>query len=147
MSHRAWRAPLLLGAACLCAAVHAYATDAYDAAVANPQRSAADLKRDPLDHPGAILREDILPDLGMTIIELSAHLELSRQTLHMIMRERRAITADVAVRFGRAFGTTSAFWMNLQSNHDTWHAERSKAVPAIKRIVAGTKATKLRKAA
>jgi predicted methyltransferase len=53
---RAWAAPLLLGTACLVAAAHASAPDAYDAAVANRARSAADLKRDALDHPADILR-------------------------------------------------------------------------------------------
>ena len=69
--HRTWRAPLLLSVACLLAAAHANAADAYDAAVANPQRSAADLKRDPLDHPAEILRlSGIKP--GMRVADVLA---------------------------------------------------------------------------
>ena len=69
--HRTWRAPLLLSVACLFAAAHANAADAYDAAVANPQRSAADLKRDPLDHPAEILRlSGIKP--GMRVADVLA---------------------------------------------------------------------------
>jgi predicted methyltransferase len=70
-THRAWQALLLLCAACLFAGVHANAADAYDAAVANPGRSAADLKRDPLDHPAEILRlSGIKP--GMRIADVLA---------------------------------------------------------------------------
>jgi len=69
--HRTRRAPLLLSVACLLAAAHANAADAYDAAVANPQRSAADLKRDPLDHPAEILRlSGIKP--GMRVADVLA---------------------------------------------------------------------------
>ena len=56
-----WQAPSLLCAVCLLAAIHANAADAYDAAVAHAGRSAADLKRDSLDHPADILRAISLP--------------------------------------------------------------------------------------
>jgi predicted methyltransferase len=66
-----WRAPSLLCLVCLCAAVNANAADPFDAAVAHPGRSAADLKRDPLDHPADILRlSGIQP--GMRVADVLA---------------------------------------------------------------------------
>jgi antitoxin HigA-1 len=44
------------------------------------------------------------------------------------------VTADVAARLGRAFGNSAAFWLNLQSNHDAWHAERDPKVAKIKKL-------------
>ena len=85
-------------------------------------------------HPGALLREDILPGLGMPKAKLAEHLGISRQTLYEILGERRGITADIAARLGRAFGNSTSFWLGLQAQHDAWHAERSKAVKGIKRL-------------
>jgi len=82
-------------------------------------------------HPGEILREDILPELGMPKAKLADHLGISRQTLYQILNETRAVTADVAARLGRAFGNNPVFWLNLQSQHDAWHAARK---PEIRKI-------------
>jgi addiction module HigA family antidote len=82
-------------------------------------------------HPGEILREDVLPALKMPKARLADHLGISRQTLYSILREKRAVTADVAARLGRAFGNSAAFWLNLQSQHDAWHAERKPDVAKI----------------
>jgi predicted methyltransferase len=71
LTARSWAAALLLGTACFLAAAHANASDAYDAAVANPARSAADLKRDALDRPSDILRlSGIKP--GMQVADVLA---------------------------------------------------------------------------
>jgi addiction module HigA family antidote len=88
-------------------------------------------------HPGAILREDVLPGLGVPLARLASHLGVSRQTLYDIINEKRAITADIAARLGRALGNSALFWLNLQSQHDAWHAERSAAVQAIERLPHG----------
>jgi antitoxin HigA-1 len=87
-------------------------------------------------HPGEILREDILPALGMPKATLADHLGISRQSLYEILREKRKVTADVAARLARAFGNTAVFWLNLQSNHDAWHAERKPEIAGIKRLPA-----------
>jgi addiction module HigA family antidote len=79
-------------------------------------------------HPGAILREDILPALGWPKARFAAHLGISRQTLYELLREERGVTAEMAVRLARAFGNSARFWLNLQSNHDAWHAERDKRI-------------------
>ena len=83
-------------------------------------------------HPGEILREDVLADLDMPRAKLAAHLGVSRQTLYDIINAKRAVTADIAARLGRAFGNSPLFWLNLQSQYDAWHAERSPAVARVK---------------
>jgi addiction module HigA family antidote len=85
-------------------------------------------------HPGAILREDVLPGIDMPLVRVASHLGVSRQTLYDIINEKRGVTADIAARLARAFGSNTMFWLNLQSQHDAWLAERSKAVQRIARI-------------
>lgn len=85
-------------------------------------------------HPGVILRDSVLPALNMTKTALADHLGLSRQTLYEIINEKRPVTTDVAARLARAFGNTTQFWLNLQTNHDAWAAERDKAVQQVQRI-------------
>jgi antitoxin HigA-1 len=85
-------------------------------------------------HPGEILREDVLSAMDMPLSRIASHLGVSRQTLYDILNEKRSITADIAARLGRAFGDNTLFWLNLQSQHDAWFAERSKAVRNIARL-------------
>ena len=66
--------------------------------------------------------------------KLAQHLGVSRQTLYDIINEKRAVTADVAARLGRAFGNSTLFWLNLQSQYDAWLAEREEAVQRIGRL-------------
>jgi antitoxin HigA-1 len=87
-------------------------------------------------HPGEILRESILPALGMAKSRLADHLGISRQTLYSILSEDRAVTADVAARLGQAFGNSALFWLTLQSQHDAWHAARKPEVARIKPLAA-----------
>jgi len=65
-------------------------------------------------HPGAILREDILPSAGITQAQLAERLGGSRRTVGEILHEYRPVTADMAHRLARVFGTTPAFWLRLQ---------------------------------
>ncbi len=69
-------------------------------------------------HPGEILREEYLAPLGMTPNALSMALRVPASRIGEIVNQRRAITADTALRLGRYFGTTPEFWMNLQAGHD-----------------------------
>jgi addiction module HigA family antidote len=85
-------------------------------------------------HPGEILREDVLPALGMAKSKLADHLGISRQSLYAILNEERAVTADVAVRLARAFGNSPVFWLNLQSQHDAWHAAKKPAVKKVTKL-------------
>src|SRR2546421_7634169 len=71
-------------------------------------------------HPGAILREDILPEIGLTQAQLAGLLNVSRRTVSEILKERRSVTTDMAQRLARAFGTTPEFWLRLQQAVDIW---------------------------
>lgn len=69
-------------------------------------------------HPGEILREDFLPEYALTPGSLARALHVPRDRIEKLVREKRAVTADTAVRLARYFDTTPQFWMNLQTNFD-----------------------------
>ncbi len=73
-------------------------------------------------HPGELLREEILPAAGLTQSELAIKLGVPRRAVGEILRERRALTPDLAHRLARLFGTTPEFWLNLQQAVDIWDA-------------------------
>ena len=76
-------------------------------------------------HPGEMLREDFLPDYGLTVAGLAAALEVSRQTVNELLRERRALSPEMALRLGRLFGDSPEFWLNAQRAVDLWDAEKT----------------------
>lgn len=82
-------------------------------------------------HPGAVLREDMLPASGKKKIEIAQLLGISRQHLHDIMAEKKPISPEVAVRIGKLFGGGPGIWVRMQAAHDTWHAERNVDVSGI----------------
>ena len=69
-------------------------------------------------HPGEILREDYLAELGMSVNALAKALKVPTPRLNDVVRERRGISADTALRLARYFDTTPEFWMNLQVAYD-----------------------------
>jgi addiction module HigA family antidote len=75
-------------------------------------------KKIPPVHPGEILLEDFLRPLGVSRYRLAKDTGLPQTRIGEIVRGRRAITADTALRFGRFFGTSPEFWMNLQARYD-----------------------------
>jgi antitoxin HigA-1 len=85
-------------------------------------------------HPGEILREDYLIPLGMSANALSTALRVPAPRINDIARERRAVTADTALRLARYFGGDAQSWMNLQAAYDLRRAEIDIA-HAIKREV------------
>jgi addiction module HigA family antidote len=90
------------------------------------------LRRRPT-HPGEILREDFMPDYDLTVSGLASSLGVSRQTVNELLRERRALSPEMALRLAKLFGTTADFWLNLQRAIDLWNAE--EAIKAeVKRI-------------
>ena len=76
-------------------------------------------------HPGEILREEFLKPMGISVYRLAKEIRLSRSRLNDIVREKRAISADTAVRLGRYFGTTPQFWMNMQASYELRQAENA----------------------
>jgi addiction module HigA family antidote len=81
-------------------------------------------KRKPT-HPGAILREDVLPELGINQTALAQRLGLSRQMISEILREQRPVTPDIAIRLARLLGGTAKSWLNMQQTLDLWELESS----------------------
>ncbi|HET9086594.1 MAG TPA: HigA family addiction module antitoxin [Acidobacteriaceae bacterium] len=75
--------------------------------------------------PGEILREVYMKPLGLRVYALAKELKLTRPRLNDIVLERRAITADTAVRLARYFGMTAQFWMNMRSSYELREAENA----------------------
>ena len=73
-------------------------------------------------HPGEILREEFLPDFGLSVAQLASKIGVSRQTANELVHERRALSPDMALRLSRLFGTTLRYWLNFQCNYDLWEA-------------------------
>ena len=67
-------------------------------------------------HPGEILREEFLLPLGLSANALSLALRVPATRIHEVVRQRRGITSDTAIRLARYFNTTPQFWLNLQTN-------------------------------
>jgi addiction module HigA family antidote len=82
-------------------------------------------------HPGALLREDVIPATGRRKAEIAQLLGISRQHLYDILRERKPVSPSIAVRLGKLFGDGGAVWVRMQGAYDTWHAEREEDVSRI----------------
>src|SRR5258707_4153794 len=76
-------------------------------------------------HPGEMIREDFLPDYGLTVSGLARSLGVSRQTMNELLRERRAVSPEMALRLSRLFGNSPEFWLNAQRAVDLWEAART----------------------
>lgn len=77
----------------------------------------------PHPHPGEHLREDWMPDFDIKAPTLAKRMGVPRSTLQNVLDERSAVTAELALRLGRVFGTSAQLWMNLQVDHDLSRAE------------------------
>jgi len=75
-------------------------------------------------HPGEVLREEFLVPLGVNAHALAMELKVPAPRINDIVRERRSITPNTALRLARYFGTTPQFWLNLQTTYDLKIAER-----------------------
>lgn len=78
----------------------------------------------PPTHSGEMLREDFLPDYGVTASSLAAALGVSRQTIHELLREERTVTPLMTLRLSRLFGNSATFWLKAQQARDLWESER-----------------------
>ncbi len=85
-------------------------------------------KKLPPTHPGELLRDEIMPAVGLTQERLAALLGVSRRSVNEIVNEKRSVSADMAHRLARVFNTTPEFWLGLQQDVDLWRAaEKGKA--------------------
>lgn len=76
-------------------------------------------------HPGELLREEILPHLGMSQGRLAELLDVSRQTINEITTEKRSVSIDMAYRLGRLFSMDPATWIRMQQAVDVWDTLQS----------------------
>lgn len=82
------------------------------------------IKRRPT-HPGEMLREDFLPDYGLSVSALADAIGVSRQTVNELLRERHAVSPEMALRLSRLFGNNPEFWLNAQRAVDLWEANEA----------------------
>jgi len=75
-------------------------------------------------HPGEMLREDFLPDYELTVSSFAKALGVSRQTVNELLRERRAVSPEMALRLSRLFGNSPEFWLNAQHATDLWETAK-----------------------
>jgi len=80
-------------------------------------------KRKPT-HPGEVLREDVIKPLGITITEVAKRLGVTRKTLSALLNGRASISPEMAVKIGKATGTTPESWLYMQAKLDLWLAEQ-----------------------
>lgn len=86
----------------------------------------------PPSHPGRILKNMYMEPLDLSIGEAADNLGITRKTLSMLLNEHQGISAEMALRLARAFGTSPELWMNLQRNYDLWNAEQKVSLTQIK---------------
>jgi len=75
-------------------------------------------KRMPPIHPGEILKEEFLDEMGISQYKLAKDISVPARRINEIVHQKRAISADTALRLGRYFGISPQFWINLQSHYD-----------------------------
>ena len=85
-------------------------------------------------HPGEVLSEEFMGPLGLSARRLSEEICVPANRISEIVRARRDVTADTAIRLARRFGTTPQFWMNLQDAYDLSKAEATHDYSRVKRL-------------
>lgn len=74
-----------------------------------------------------MLKEDFLPDFNLTVTSLAKAVGVSRQSINELLRCRRSVSSEMALRLGRLFGNSPQFWLNAQIAVDLWETEKSLA--------------------
>jgi len=83
-------------------------------------------------HPGEILLTEFMEPLGLTAYRLAKDLHISAPRVHDVVRGKRGITADTALRLAKYFGNSAQFWIGLQSGYDLWVASKAKSWNKVK---------------
>lgn len=81
------------------------------------------MKRKP-SHPGALIRDIILPETGTSVSELAERCGIARNTMSKVINERGDVTEDLAIRLSKVLGSTPRFWLGMQANLNLWKAEQ-----------------------
>ncbi len=105
-------------------------------------------------HPGEVLRQDYLEPLGLSVYRVARDIGVSEQHLGRVLNAKRPVSASLALRVGRYFGTSPQLWLNLQARFDLDIAEdelgrtiNRQVVPFVKRAKKATKARSAGRAA
>lgn len=85
-------------------------------------------------HPGAVLREDILKEMKISVTRAARELNVSRKQLSEVVNEAAAISAEMAVRLEKGFGVSAEFWLDMQKKYDIWRVRSSGRVQNVHRI-------------
>jgi len=88
----------------------------------------------PPTHPGEMLFEEFIKPLGITQAELARRLDVSYPRLNEIIKGKRSVTPDTALRLSRVVGMSADFWLGLQQDWDLWHAMNSPAAKQINQL-------------
>ena len=88
----------------------------------------------PPTHPGEMLLEEFLKPMGMSQSAFAVRLGVSYPRLNEVVRGRRGVTPDTALRLARVLGMPADFWLGLQSDWDLWHALHSEGAAEIERL-------------
>ena len=83
-------------------------------------------------HPGDILKTEFMEPLGLSSYRLAKELHVSAPRVNDLVRGKRSVTADTAMRLSRYFGNSTQFWLNLQNKHDIWIAAKDKSLAKVK---------------
>ncbi|MGA7749223.1 MAG: HigA family addiction module antitoxin [Gallionella sp.] len=87
-------------------------------------------------HPGTLLHEVVLPELGITQGEFADQLGVSRRTVSEILHERRPVTPDMAIRLGKLLGNGAGLWLRMQQALDVWQLEQQGGYGNIRQLKA-----------
>jgi addiction module HigA family antidote len=91
-------------------------------------------------HPGEIIREIIMPEIGMSVTAVAKTIGVSRQMFHAILAEKRPLSAATCIKFAKLIGSTADHWMRLQASYDLKKAEQDAKLQA---FVAGIQPVKV----
>ena len=87
-------------------------------------------------HPGEVIREFCIEPLGLSVTDAAKALGVARKTLSAILNGRAGISAEMALRLGKAFDTSPESWLNQQVQYDLWEAKRRAKKLHVKKLVA-----------
>ena len=85
-------------------------------------------------HPGEVLKELCIEPLNLTVTKTAEALGVSRKTLSAILNGKAGISPEMAIRLGKAFGTSPESWLNQQMQYDLWQAEKTVGNIEVKRL-------------
>ncbi len=91
------------------------------------------MKKIPNIHPGEILLEDFIKPMGITAYKLAKETKIDQTRISEIIKGKRSITVDTALRFSKYFGNSPEFWINIQSHYDL-EEKKIKMANVLKKI-------------